>query len=199
MLALSALSSLLLASSTIALTTPHRRTSSGCSAFPVNGVPDVPNFTLLAQSTADASVQEPLVLVAHTPSLTLSYLATADSISTASPLGSTFSMASSGITAHTANNGSAVSVDVGSSNAFLQFVSLTSAPPAEDYCELVNTDPNGSPYAYPVLAVNGDSGSFFLCDSGSNSERLVVFNPEQASATTFVFDTCDKVDILIVQ
>ncbi|KAI0040750.1 hypothetical protein FA95DRAFT_825917 [Auriscalpium vulgare] len=191
---LSILFSPLLAASGLALPT-SRATPTACAAF-ANGVPAVAQFTLSAHYVNATTRPQTLVLGAPSAASNESYLGTAETIRV--PVGSTFAMAQSGVTARPVAGAGAPSVSraVPGSNALLTFTADAAAP-AQAYCELVNTDPNGSPYPYPVLAVNSDSENFSVCRS-EGGEDVVVYN---ASSATTVYDagSCQKVHVLLVQ
>lgn len=51
---------------------------------------------------------------------------------------------------------------------------------------------------YPfTLAVNGDSENFYLCQSRTSSEVLVVYNPLDAGSPGVGFDTTSCTDVYI--
>ncbi|KAI0033939.1 hypothetical protein K488DRAFT_84487 [Vararia minispora EC-137] len=156
------------------------RNAPGCPGV-FNSIGDVANFTLTAAYKNDTSLTRPLGLVPQTPSLFNSFIAVSD-------LGTVFTMVNSGI--KTVSSSVAVSQPV-SSNGFLEFVSFTSFPPTQIYCEFYNTDPNGSLYPYPLLAVNSDSDHFSICPGGlGRQQEVVVYNSTSS---------CDEVVVMIVQ
>ncbi|THH20155.1 hypothetical protein EW146_g1167 [Bondarzewia mesenterica] len=171
------------------LATPLKRdTAPGCRSFIINGIGTVLNFTLLAQYDNNTSIQKQLVLGGNGNSTaTVSYLGTAETIPT--PEGQNFTMTDSGLTAQAVDGNTVPKVSSNvNSGGFLGFLAESdSAPtsPAQIYCELFNTDPNGSPYAYPILAVNSDADNFLICNSTASSQQNVVLGPVQTSATDY--------------
>ncbi|EIM88512.1 uncharacterized protein STEHIDRAFT_120670 [Stereum hirsutum FP-91666 SS1] len=173
-----------------------RQTPAGCQSFPTDGAWNVDNFTLSALLEDDT--QKPLALSGNDTTFTL---ATTESIS--SPQGTNFTMVSSAVTAPVmSNNDVAKAANTVTDGGFLTFATSQddSASAVDSYCELYNTDPNGSIYPYPLLAVNGYADGFSLCDSTNDSQVNVVFNASQdASSTGYDYSTCVPVHLLMVQ
>lgn len=188
----------------IASATPLTRSiGPGCRSFPTNGVDTLLDFTLVAQYDSDTSIHKQLVLGADgsDPAPNITFVGSIDSIQT--PLGQNFTMAHSGVTAQAVGGNLVPKISTNvTSGDFLPFISqYDGAPtgPAEVYCELVSTSPNGSPYPDPLLSVDDDADNFFICNSTSSSQQNIVYDPVQASATTYDFNSCERVHILIVQ
>jgi len=76
--------------------------------------------------------------------------------------------------------------------------SLNAPSPAHIYCAVANTDPNGGGTGHPILAVNGDTGSFSLCRTGNwtAAQTNLVWKAKQGGA--YEFDTCYAVKIQLV-
>ncbi|KAN0138196.1 hypothetical protein V8E53_004085 [Lactarius tabidus] len=185
---------------TLSLASPVARQTSLC---PSNGTPNASNFTLLAVSKTDPSVQTPLALGSNglTDDST-SYLGTADSIVTI--VAEDFDMVDGGVTAY-APDGSFVGASkaVPSPNGLLSFqhpYGNIQILIAQIYCELFNTSPHGVPYPYALAVNGGDSDSFSLCQSSTSDEVLVIYNAAEAGSTDAGFDwtTCTPVFVNII-
>ncbi|TFY80457.1 hypothetical protein EWM64_g3561 [Hericium alpestre] len=178
---------------------PPRR-SSACAAFFNTGVDKVANFQLRAQY--DDGSREALVLGDDGQSnSTVSILGTAATIPVSE--GTNFTMADSGIIARAVGDVTTPKYSqTVSSGGFLSFAEAPeggSGSPAEVYCELVSTDPNGSPFEYPILAVNSDADNFYVCQSTASSQRSVVYDASEASAEGYDFSSCQRAHVAMVQ
>jgi len=196
---------LVLAASALAF--PMRRDDSpGCNAsFSLNGVGYVKAFTLLAQYDNDTTIQKQLAIGPNgqpTTANSSTSLGTVESME--SPQGQNFKMENSGIVAlpdgyvNVPKSSMAVPLS-GFLNFTPQAIDATPAP-IMSYCEVVNTGANGGPYQDPILAVNDDSEGFSLCKGSTSDQVNVVYRADQVmSKNLFVWDTCEKVHIMLVQ
>ncbi|KAE9403993.1 hypothetical protein BT96DRAFT_917162 [Gymnopus androsaceus JB14] len=91
------------------------------------------------------------------------------------------------------------STDDGAPLPFSLSKDSTIAGIAEDYCEVVSTDPNGSLYSGPLLAGEGTVDGWYICNSTGNSlQQGVVLNAADYSAEYgYNFSTCQSVHILL--
>jgi hypothetical protein len=119
-------------------------------------------------------------------------------------------MTKSGIRSIAPQNADAVKVEA--ANGVVRFVAETGAEPTDAFCMLVrltslslpphrwlthtlqfNMDQHGSPFAGPVLAVNGVADEFSLCTVEGN--RVVVYNVTQTLEMPFHFTACESMNI----
>ncbi|KAF5389211.1 hypothetical protein D9757_003474 [Collybiopsis confluens] len=70
---------------------------------------------------------------------------------------------------------------------------------AEDYCEVVSTDPEGSPFPGPLLAGEGTADGWSLCNRTDNAvyQGVVLNAAEYSEDYGYDFATCKSVHVFL--
>ncbi|KAJ4490602.1 hypothetical protein J3R30DRAFT_113110 [Lentinula aciculospora] len=191
------------------------RRDNGCNAWPSVGIKDNNNsFELWAHYESRVAV--PLAITTFSnqssdsvnSSIQHAYLAPNDLGGTV--IGNLFTLNNSGLigSGSSSSNSSGEStnttwisnaVDAGGSFPFSLAVDTNYAGIADDYCEVPNTDPNGSLINGPLFGVQGTTAGWAICNRIDNPLfQGVVFKPAEYSASYgFNFSTCLNVTIYL--
>jgi len=154
----------------------------------------IASFTMTAVYNSDTSVQLPLSLGNATRSGGLDVLATTASIT--NPKGSTFGMDNRAIGLFSGQTLLETGNNVTGLGSFLSF--SPDSTPAEIYCALVNTDPNGGT-GTPLFLGIGDSAEFSICHT-PNGLDAVIWQPQLGGESgAYDFSTCQSVTVGIVE
>ncbi|KAI0643247.1 hypothetical protein C8Q79DRAFT_1002500 [Trametes meyenii] len=88
-------------------------------------------------------------------------------------------------------------VQDGSSLGFLQTVSAEPTKGSQIYCAVADLDPAGHGTGHPFLAVNGDTDSFSLCQTGA--QNVVFYKPAAEGREDFASCYPVKVQLILPQ
>ncbi|EMD35789.1 hypothetical protein CERSUDRAFT_115741 [Gelatoporia subvermispora B] len=173
----------------------------GCNSGTPGEFNSAPNITFNALETSQvASGDDGIPLVAATISNagdeTLYVLATEASAGSGSGTVTDFSL-ESGVLAPIVPDEFSGSLNV-QSGGILEFASgNVGQEVSAEYCGFANTDPSGGSIPQPLLALDGDTSDFALCES--NDLNVVVFEATADNSGAYDFSTCVSVDILIFE
>ncbi|KAJ3772395.1 hypothetical protein FB446DRAFT_788756 [Lentinula raphanica] len=205
MVAAAILSSLLVLSSTASGAAIFKR-DDGCSNFPINGISTNSDFFALWAVYNDTGVEIPLAMSTFgtSGSVETAFLAPAGLAGVT--VGNLFQLNNSGLVGIGYPDGNdqtktwvSDSTEDGGPLPFSLSDNSTLAGIAEDYCELVNTDPNGSTLPGPVLAAEGTPDSWSICNRTDNALELgLVFKAADYSADYgYNVSTCQFVHVFL--
>ncbi|KAJ3731033.1 hypothetical protein DFJ43DRAFT_1040349 [Lentinula guzmanii] len=205
MVATAILSSLLALSSTVSGAAILKR-DDGCSNFPVNGISTNSDYFSLWAQYDETDVELPLAMSTFGTSgqVQTSFLAPADDSGVT--IGNLFQLNNSGLVGIGYPDGNdqtatwvSDATEDGGPLPFSLSQNTTLAGIAEDYCELVNTDPNGSTIPGPVLAAEGSADNWSICNRTDNALQLgLVFKAANFSADYgYNFTTCQSVHVFL--
>ncbi|KAJ3749311.1 hypothetical protein DFH05DRAFT_1476299, partial [Lentinula detonsa] len=196
MVATAILSSLLTLSSTVSGAAIFKR-DDGCSNYPINGISTNSDYFSLWAQYNETGVELPLAMSTFGTSgqVQTAFLAPADYAGVT--IGNLFQMNNSGVVGIGYPESRWMSDGGPLPFSLSQNISLAGI--AEDYCELVNTDPNGSSIPGPVLAAEGTPDSWSICNRTDNALQLgLVFKAASFSADYgYNFSTCQSVHVFL--
>ncbi|KAF9064234.1 hypothetical protein BDP27DRAFT_1367372 [Rhodocollybia butyracea] len=182
------------------------RRDDGCRSFPTSGVPNNNNaFELWAQFEDKSTI--PLALSTFSTSTTnVQEVYLAPTGLAGEIVANLFTLKNSGLVSSGSSDDSGTnttwvsnSVDAGGPFPFSLSDPTVDDGIAEDYCEVANTDPAGSIVDGPLLAADGATDGWAICNRTDNAQyQGVVFQPASYSSDyDFDFTTCQNVAIYL--
>ncbi|KIK51621.1 hypothetical protein GYMLUDRAFT_78128 [Collybiopsis luxurians FD-317 M1] len=178
----------------------------GCNNFPTNGVSNNADYFSLWAQYDQTGTEIPLAMgtFATSAPFTGAVLATADY--SGATVGSLFQLNNSGLVGIGYPDGNdqtatwiAHSTEDGGPVPFALSPSGSLAGIDEDYCEVVSTDPNGSPFPGPLLAAEGTADDWSICNRTSNPAQmgLVLRAATWSADYGYNFPTCQPVHVFL--